>query len=218
MSSLTAALEALLAEHDRIGSPVRHYLTKGRPEAEVRSRLQALGLDPADDLVAFYAWQDGIETDVWRRDSGAVGGLYLYPWYTSPGLAEAEERYRIKRLVSTEAYGKTLRRREDVPDVGYWAKSWFPLFIGDLTYAADSRGGPVSSVWRQASHPDGPTLPLYPAILDLIDDIAGRFRRGVYTWLKDAADFDSDEDLELDLDRQTVTRAAASPIAHHDSY
>ena len=206
MSALTTALEGLLAEHDRIGSPVRRYLTKGRPEAEVRSRLQALGLDPADDLVAFYAWQDGIETDVWRRKH-ETGDLYLYPVYTSPSLIEAEELLRIGRLVSAEAFGTARRKREDIPDVGYWAKSWFPLFIGDRTFVADSRGDRSSMVWGQASHPDGPTMPLYRSIVELIDDIAGRFRRGAYTWLEDVGDYGGDPELWMAIDSEAEVRA-----------
>jgi hypothetical protein len=205
MRDVADALEALLAEHDRIGSPVRQYLAKGMPDDEVRRRLVALGLDPASDLVDFYTWQNGVDTEA-RRRTHENGDLYLFPVYTSPSLPEAEELYRLKRQVS-EYFGTEARRIEDVPSVGYWAKTWFPLFIGDRTYAADSRGGPTSIVWGQASHPNGPTLPLYTSIVELIDDISSRFRVGAYTWLEDVGDYGGDPELWMALDRAAENRA-----------
>jgi hypothetical protein len=219
VSKLGKALDALLAEHVRIGSPVREFVIAGRSFDEVRGWLIALGIEPAEDLVEFYAFQDGIASSVWRREYGGRGDLYLFPWYSSPDLHEVEQRYRIHREVSVAAYGTEPRQLAEIPEVGYWAASWCPLFIGCRSFAADSRGGRSSTVWAQASQPGcGPRAPLYPSILDMITDITDRFRQGVYTWLADAADFGSDGDLEMRFDRQVEERSLKAPIDPHGVY
>ena len=61
--TLTDSLEALLVEHDRIGSPLRSELKPG-PDAEtVRRAIAATGLSPHSELVELFSWRDVAGSD-----------------------------------------------------------------------------------------------------------------------------------------------------------
>jgi hypothetical protein len=110
-------------------------------------------------------------------------------------VEQAEERYRVCRSGSVDAYGHEPRREGDIPAVGYWARTWFPIFIGDYILAADSRGGSVSPVWGRASHPGRLTQRLHQGIAELLRDVTDRFQRGAYAWREDLSDFEENTDL-----------------------
>jgi hypothetical protein len=202
MSKLSEAIDELLTEHSRIGSPVPGYILPGRPEAEVKERLTALGLDPAADVVEYFTWQDGIDNARWRREAGGGGTfLALYPLYESASLEEAGRLYSTNREVSAKVYGIDPQSRIDIPQVGYWAQTWLPLFLGDYSLAVDCRGGQTSVVWGQASHPGwGATTPLYGSLAGLVADIASRFRSGVFSWNAVLNGYDVDIETAFRLD------------------
>ena len=56
--SLVDVLEALVVEHDQIGSPLREHLIAGPARAEVIEAVRGVGLEPPDELVDFFAWHD----------------------------------------------------------------------------------------------------------------------------------------------------------------
>jgi hypothetical protein len=55
--SLTDSLDALLAEHDRIGSPLRDQLIGGPPRSRVEEVVRGVGLEPPADLIDFFSWR-----------------------------------------------------------------------------------------------------------------------------------------------------------------
>ncbi len=71
MTALSDVLEALLAEHDRVRSPLRRYLRRpGVGDVAVRASLPELM--PADETIEFFGWQDGIDQARWLRDGGGM--------------------------------------------------------------------------------------------------------------------------------------------------
>lgn len=217
MSELQDAFGELMSEHRRIGSPVPDYLVPGKPAGEVRQRLTIMGFDPADDVVEYFTLQNGIDDTPWFHvGSGlASGSLYLYPVYESPGLEQLERIYQDKRQVS-QIHGTAPRRKADIPEVAYWARTWLPVFVGDrYSVGADCRGGSISVVWGQASHPgSGPTAPLHQTLADFIRDVANRLRVGAIWWTEKGYDWDLDRLLKLD----DQLAAAARSFDPYDLY
>ena len=215
MSELRDAFDRLLGEHRRIGSPCPDRLSDGRPEAEIRRRLGALALDPPSDLVEYFEIQDGIDNGVWSSEHGG-SDLYLAPFSRSPSLPEAIERYEAARDISVDLFGPEPRLAGQVPEAGYWAATWFPLFIGDVTYASDCRGGERSLVWAQSSHPGDPTSPIFSSISELIDDIVDRFRHEIIMWRPDWQAFTRNDVAAMRRDADC--RAKAAGLDPHGTY
>jgi hypothetical protein len=206
MTTIAEALEALLRQHDRIGAPLREFLIAGRPADEIRARLQGLGLAAPDDLLDFYSWQDGVANAVWRRRYGGRE-LGLVPPGSSPSLDQAEAEYRMLREVSISIYGS--QDLTEIPEAGYWAATWFPIVLGNRSYAVDCAGGSQSHVWLQSSHPgSGGTAIACPSLVEFLLDVAGRFERQVYSWRDDVGQIQYDGDALIREEREAVARAA----------
>jgi len=56
--NLVDALEALVEEHDRIGSPLRDRLAPGTPRVDIESTIRGLGLSAPSELVDLFASHD----------------------------------------------------------------------------------------------------------------------------------------------------------------
>lgn len=101
MSGLTGLLEALVAKHDAIGSPIRHYLRPPLGTDDVTLHLRGLDLDPTADLLDLYAWHDGIDQEAWQRDGGR-GNLSVFSRADFPSLDRAARGCAQYRDVAAE--------------------------------------------------------------------------------------------------------------------
>ena len=63
MSELVDALERLMVEHRRVGSPVPDYLLPGLDPAAIRARIAPHGLEPPDEAIELFAWHDGTDNE-----------------------------------------------------------------------------------------------------------------------------------------------------------
>jgi hypothetical protein len=183
--SLIDSLEALVEEHDRIGSPLRERLAPGVSRDRVQSEVMALGLSPPEELVELFAWHEV------RDDTGDKGRITWF-WPASPfTLNEAVDAYRhamkiggvtpaqLERHVAAAGPGSTL--------TGFWRSDWFPVLDGgEGAVQCALNGGTLegSPVWRQNWHPneDFQAAQLAPTLTDFVERIVELFRAGAYRW------------------------------------
>jgi hypothetical protein len=184
VSDLTNALDALMAQHQRIGSPVPGYLRPGLPADSVRERISAsVGLDASPDVIDVFAWHDGIDNEAWVRDGVGTGFARLFgDAYFAP-LDGAVREYR-ERIETDEVVA-----RYSTPDsaVETWRRSWFPAFCqGWDTYAVECDQG--RSDYGRVYDPawDPPTgdypAPRFRDLLHLVGSTIRRFEADGYWW------------------------------------
>src|SRR5262245_50068337 len=95
MSSLTDALDRLLLEHERVGSPVPRFLRSGLPPAIAQARIEAvLGIPPHPDLVELFAWHDGIDDERWAHEGAGTGFARMFADAHFAPLDDAIGEYR----------------------------------------------------------------------------------------------------------------------------
>jgi hypothetical protein len=208
MSPLTDQVDRLLSAHRRAGSPVPLYLRAASSADEVEARLRSAGFDPPRELVEFFTLQDGVDGGRWYVEHPQAHDLFLYPFYRSPSLDEAIGLHQTRRGVSVDLFGSRLRRLAEFPMCGYWAETWLPVFAGEYSLVVDCRGGGAGWIFGQDSHPGDSTMPLYPTLTDLIQDVARRFEAGTLRWREDWLGFDDDEAASMQLDRDLQARNA----------
>ena len=184
MSELTDALDALMAEHRRKGSPVPDYLRAGQAVDRVRAQIVAtVGVDPPANLVDLFAWHDGIDNEAWERDDAATGFGRLFGDTHFAPLADAvlEYRERIEGDVTAALYSPPGAA------IQTWRPTWFPAFCqGWDTYAvecdpvSENRGRVYDPAWE-------PPVGAYPAprfrdLAHLVESAIRRFKAGGYSW------------------------------------
>jgi hypothetical protein len=183
MSDLLDALDRLLAEHRRIGSPVPDYLRPGVAGADViRAVDGTTGFQPPDELVELFEWHDGIDNDRWVGDSAGTGFARLFGDTHFAPLDECvtafHEAIEIDRQAAMYAPG-------DV-DASIWQRSWFPVFTGGWeTYTiecadAGLRGRVHDVYW----HPPigDPKQPRFLSLTHLVRSVVRRFEADGYWW------------------------------------
>ena len=195
MSELTEALEALLREHARIGSPVPGYLRPGVPPDRVRSQIvDAIGLEPHPDLVELFGWHDGIDDEAWVRDAAGTGFARLFGDTHFAPLADAVASYResIEIDATTALYSDGA--------IETWKASWFPAFCqGWDTFGIEcDPGSPnLGRVYHPSWEPPdavGPG-PRFRDLPHLVDSVTRRFQADGYWW--NAGDGFLEERLEV---------------------
>lgn len=186
--ALVGSLDALVVEHDRIGSPLRDSLGPGAPRAEIEAAVRRLGLSPPAELLDLFAWhdvQDGSGRDL-RVD-----------WFWPAGpfhLGEAVDQYRQAIQIGgvTAAEVEEADRTRD-PEIstftGFWRAGWFPILGGSPeTYAIEcGLGGERAArapVWRVNWHPDADfqTVQVAASLTGFVDRVVELFRAGAYAW------------------------------------
>ena len=183
--TLVDSLEALVIEHDRIGSPLRAELRPGTPPAEVDGAIRGLGLVPPAELVDFFAWHD-----LGRRQD-----LGVTDWFWPAGgfrLVDAIDAYRRNIAiggVSPGEIGDGLGPEQSpaATFTGFWRTDWFPVFGVDDSYAVeclDGGGSSPGAVWRVNWHPDAnfQTTRVAANLTEWIDRVVDLFRAGAYRW------------------------------------
>jgi hypothetical protein len=128
--TLTESLEALVVEHDRIGSPLRSRLGPGVPRARVEAALQGFGLSAPEELIELFGWHE-------IRDEPGDRSRVEWFWPAAPlTLDEAVRTYRdvirVGEGALTRAEFVELVRTHDPRDslTGFWREDWFPILYG----------------------------------------------------------------------------------------
>ena len=185
--SLIESLEALVVEHDRIGSPFRDRLAPGVPRDRIVTAVRDLGLSPPNELVDLLTWHA-------IRDDPADESRVTWFWPASSyRFDEAVDAYRLsmgiggvtptelERHVAAAGPGSTLS--------GFWRSDWFPiLYASPEDYAVecsiDDHPIAASPVWRTNWHPDESfqTAQMAPTLTAFVDRIIELFREGAYQW------------------------------------
>jgi hypothetical protein len=208
MSLLTDALDELLAQHHRIGSPVPAYLRPGQPAEQVRKRIAAVvGVDPPLDVIELFTRHDGIDDERWEKDDVATCFARLFgdSHFAPLGDAVREYRERIETDRTTATYAP------DGAALETWKRSWFPVLCGGWdTYAIDcdpaspDRGRIFDPAWDP---PVGVGAgPRFRDLLHLVRSAVRRFDAGGYTW--DTTRFlDEHPEILAPLDDREVAEA-----------
>jgi hypothetical protein len=109
-SDPTGAGATLVAFEQRlraVGAPVAQVLAPGIPEERVREVLEPLGMDPPQELVAWYAWHDGLTTPTPHWPGEALL-MAWHPYSLEQALAEYHSRDRGE-------------------ETWQWQPTWWPL-------------------------------------------------------------------------------------------
>jgi hypothetical protein len=184
VSALTDALDELMAQHRRIGSPVPEYLRPGLRTDDVRGQIVAtVGVDPPSEAIDLFAWHDGTDHDAWRRDDAGTGFARLFgDTYFAP-LADGVRGYHesIEIDETTALYSTP----EAAPPT--WGRSWFPVFSqGWETYGVEcdpdspARGRIYLPSWEPPI--DVAPGPRFRDLLHLVESAIRRFQAGGYVW------------------------------------
>jgi hypothetical protein len=185
--TVTEALEAMVAEHDRIGSPLRSRLGPGLPRARVEAALAPLGLTAPEELIELHAWHEIVD---------APGDQSRVDWFWSGApdrLDEAVREYRqsieIGGVTPAELEEHVRRMTAASTFTGFWRTDWFPILYGSPeTYAIECppAGEPraAGAIWRANWHPDDrfPTMRVAPSLTAALEGIVELLRLGAYAW------------------------------------
>jgi hypothetical protein len=182
MSELVDALDRLMLEHRRIGSPLPDFLLPGLEPAAIRARIASLGFDPPDEAVDLFAWHNGVDNERYVSTGAGIGYGRLFDDVFFGTLDEAVAYYgdclQIDRDVA-DVYGD--------PDDAIWRVTWFPPFSAGLpTYgiecdaASPSRGQVFEPWW----HPpiEDPIRPRFSSLTHLVQSVVRRFEADGYWW------------------------------------
>ena len=173
------ALDALVEEHDRLGSPIGDYLRPGTPPATVAAHLEGLGLTAPPDVVELYGWADGTDEAAWQAAAGPAPFLRFVGDAYFPTLDDARRWCRnIRDLAAIAAYDSDGALAPDE----LWHPTWFPVLRqdrGEFAVACSSGAATVHSVvWETGP---GQT---YPNLIEFIRNAASELREH-FVWLPD---------------------------------
>jgi len=170
-------LDDILAEHDRIQSPLRSFLRPGLERSAISERLRDAGLQAPEPLLELYARFDGVDADRW----GAAGTDAPAPrlgWLDQLSLNDAlEARRGVSQLIEAIPLGLADATRD-------WSPSWLPVFVSDPFYVVvdcGSRKGTVRCVRFSVLGEDSPSL-IASSLSELLQDLLARLRRDEYLW------------------------------------
>ena len=183
--TLTPSLEALVEEHDRIGSPLRERLALGVPRDQIESAVMALGLSPPEDLIELFAWHE-------VRDDPGDKWRVTWFWPASPfrlneAIAEYQRAMSIGGVTPAEVDVHIAAAGPGSTMTGFWRSDWFPILDGGEGAVQCAINGETlegSPVWRQNWHPNEnfQAAQLAPTLTEFVDRIVELFRAGAYTW------------------------------------
>jgi hypothetical protein len=209
VSDLTDALDRLIDEHRRIGSPLDRFLRPGISPDDARASLAGLGLAPHEDLVELYAWHDGCDEDAYRDTGAGVGFPRLFANVFFGPVARAVVLYREsleidRNVVAT--YGD--------PDAATWRRTWFPPFSGGSpVYAVecDESAATAGAVYEVNWHPplEDPIRPRFRDLTHLVESVERRFRAGGYWWDAEARFFKQRREVLEPLYEREMAEARA---------
>jgi hypothetical protein len=177
---LERAIDALLIEHDRAGSPLRAFLRPGVEPARLASVLGAAVGTAAPLLASWYGRFDGIDQAAYEATRGKRVALGLFPLGFPLTLVDASETFSDLRE-QAERLGEWTQRQSD----DYWKRSWWPIITAEPATIAVDAGGSVDRIeWDPERGPVVDTL--CPSLGAFLTAIADGFRSGTYVWSEDA--------------------------------
>lgn len=205
--TLTDALDAMVVEHDRIGSPLRSRLGPGLPRASVEAALRPLDLIPPDELIELFAWHEIFDEPDDRLP---------VEWFWSGAPYRLDEAVRGYRQ-SIEIGGVSPAEleaavREMTPAssfTGFWRTDWLPILYGQPeTYAIECGPGTEAGagIWRVNWHPDDgfPTMRVAPSLTAAIERIVELLRLGAYVW---SAEYGSVQPVDEVFEREGLDQS-----------
>jgi len=181
MSELVDALERLMVEHRRIGSPLPDFLLPGLDPAAIRARIATLGMNAPDEAVDLFAWHDGTDDERYLSTGAGIGYARLFDDVFFGTLDEAIEYYgdclQIDRNVM-EMYEEAERT---------WRLSWFPPFSGGRpTYGieCEAESAVHGMLFQPEWHPpiEEPIRPRFRSLTHLVQSVVRRFEADGYWW------------------------------------
>ena len=181
---ITGLLDALVTEHDRIGSSLRRELGPGLPPERVEAVVRDLGLIPPASLIELHSWHQV------HLDPGAPNTTWFWP--ADPlTLDEAVAQYRQWIEIggiAPAAIEAILARPLPVgaTNTGYWRTDWFPILAASPGYAIECsrEGAEDAPIWRVNWHPvsGDETMQVASSLEWFIGAIVDLFRAGAYRW------------------------------------
>jgi cell wall assembly regulator SMI1 len=180
VTDLTTALDAIVAEHRALGSPVGDFLRPGLPAVVVVTQLDALGLPAPPDVVELYGWADGTDEAAWQVDAGPAPFLRFLGDLVFPSLDDAAAWCRSTREMAQVASEESM---DGLQPEAYWDPTWFPVFRPDRGEVAVtcSRHEPPTVhevVW------DSPDRRTVPSLTEFTRAAAVELRDH-FVWLRD---------------------------------
>jgi hypothetical protein len=181
MSELVEALERLMLEHRRVGSPLADFLRPGLEPAAIREQIAPLGLEPPDEAVELFAWHDGTEHDRYVATRAGIGYGRLFDDVFFGTLGETIAYYENCLEIDR---GTAMFDEEAEPT---WRLSWFPPFSAGLpTYGIEcDAASPVRAmVFEPWWHPpfEEPIRPRFRSLTHLVQSVVRRFEADGYWW------------------------------------
>jgi hypothetical protein len=115
ISDLPSALAAFEESLRASGAGVVRYLAPGIPEERVRRGLAAIGLEPSQELIDWFAWHDGV-VDQATKSSGDGYLLQWAPLSLDEAIADWHNR--------------------DKEEAWEWQPEWLPIATADASTLA----------------------------------------------------------------------------------
>ena len=173
--SVSEAIELLVAEHDRIGSPLRRYLHPGLAPSIVQKTLASLDLEPASALVELWSSYDGLDSELLNKEQPRTS-LFIAAnlWWAK--LSDSVSYYQLN-LEQSALSAPFL-------DWDTWLPEWFPLFSigGSGWIAADLRTPGPHLVSVSFLDPLGPPVAVELTVEGYLIALVEQFREGHYIW------------------------------------
>jgi cell wall assembly regulator SMI1 len=174
MSDPVPALNGLLEEMTRRGSPLGSHLEPGMPAGQVPERIRDAGGEPHPDVVALYAWHNGF--DRFRVPTSPNGMVSLVPSHQEfNALAEALDDFKQRRASAEKLSATPLRDTgggwTSIDPEAAWSRAWFPVFQGPGGEAIfiDNCEADNGSVWLDPVQ-DAPRR-LFDSLADAIEAV-----------------------------------------------
>lgn len=167
---LIDALDRLIVEHDRVGSPMRQCLRPGLDTARIARTLDHLSVNPHRSLIDLFGWADGVDFGAWRS-LVRMGQPHIIPGFDFRPLSE---NVATARLLSDELGAH-----------GLWMPGWCPVFWSQTSgYIVDAADG---AVWFVAA--DDLTRERES------QDLEGLVERSIEQWREGEFFFDEDRGI-----------------------
>jgi cell wall assembly regulator SMI1 len=181
LTVLREALDELVTEHRRLGSPVGDFLRPGLAAADVERQFEALGLPAPPDVVDLYGWADGTDEEAWQRDARQAPFLRFIGDAYFPTLDSAATWCRTVRelaeSIATDSVGALEAK-------ALWHPSWFPIFRGDHGEFAVVCSRVEAASVREVAWDIPELRRSFPNLTALMRTAAGELR-DAFVWLAD---------------------------------
>jgi hypothetical protein len=168
-------LDAYLARVESLRAEVTKRLRPGASAAELDAAARAFGRRLHADVVAWYAWRNGVFRDRETRISGDLGESLL-PWGQQVSLPDA--LHLEQGWYDYQAFGRSERSRRGTERIMHDAG--FPILNDQwrLVSVECANGPGEGVVWVQQSH--DPIIYTYPSVVELLERAIEFYDRG---WL-----------------------------------